>query len=597
MPRACVCTNSSCDKDVSRFAFALASYWEGDALRKAIKELRPNESDSAREEVYEKAIKTATNVRVSSRHFYWHDLDWSGGGTPHLVFKGDTPPRPRYLLHSDRPTVAGEKIVDPSRKETVDLQESRIRPGPRTGRPLEDLTNLNSDDVSAGSARVPMGLKRRRSAPAVGWPRGELENAFGIPFERVRDDDEWYRELERKIQKLRYENSELKTKLRVESQRASDARDEVNTLNAVIKQIRNTTGGASAARKHITMQGLRTSGIDDDHMRALTGWPTLKIFESLWRFVNAGELDATQSLRIPSKTSKGDSTSACFQSRAVAPRKKSFRWEDVFLAWWMRAKMDLTIDQLTFLVGVRKATLTRALQQMTSYLTVFLHAYAGETINPEWIEATTSGEWKKAYGQIPYEIIDATEVPVETPDDPYMQRLFYSHYKHRYVCKFLGACHPNGLAAFCSLGFPGSIFDNEICFAGEDHPMLNHAAHRASIPRRMTTLSNGESIVVPETIAADRGFCEGLNRQFERDAFRLVHPAFSRGQNVSFSKEDILNTRQQASRRVIIENAFGRVKSTWKRMRGPVAISKLKSVHLEWRIIFFLALDLQAPLR
>jgi len=182
---------------------------------------------------------------------------------------------------------------------------------------------------------------------------------------------------------------------------------------------------------------------------------------------------------------------------------------------------------------IHKSTLTRALHQMTSFLTVFIRAYGGDPIDPEWIQMTTGEDWKEAYGQKPYEIIDVTEVPMETPDDPYMQRLFYSHYKKRYVCKFLGACHSNCLAAFCSVGFPGSIFDNEICFAGKDHPMLNHAVHRASIRRRTFTDENDENVVVPETIAADRGFCEGLNRQFERDAFRLVHPAFSRGKNVA----------------------------------------------------------------
>ena len=102
-----------------------------------------------------------------------------------------------------------------------------------------------------------------------------------------------------------------------------------------------------------------------------------------------------------------------------------------------------------------------------------------------------------------------------------------------------------------------------------------HAVHRSSIRRRTFTDASDQNEVVPETIAADRGFCEGLNQQFERDAFRLVHPAFSRGKNVAFSKEEVLDTRARAYRRVLIENAFGRVKTTWKRMRGPIAISKL----------------------
>ena len=87
----------------------------------------------------------------------------------------------------------------------------------------------------------------------------------------------------------------------------------------------------------------------------------------------------------------------------------------------MRAKMDLSVDQLAYFVGMRKATLTRALQQMTSFLTVFIRAYGGDPIDPEWIQMTTGEDWKEAYGQKPYEIIDVTEVPMETPDDPYKE--------------------------------------------------------------------------------------------------------------------------------------------------------------------------------
>ena len=78
-------------------------------------------------------------------------------------------------------------------------------------------------------------------------------------------------------------------------------------------------------------------------------------------------------------------------------------------------------------------------------------------MDPEWIQMTTGEKMLKR--SVRAEIIDVTEVPMETPDDTYMQRLFNSHYKKRYVCKFIGAGHPNCLAAFCSVSFPGSIFD------------------------------------------------------------------------------------------------------------------------------------------
>ena len=68
---------------------------------------------------------------------------------------------------------------------------------------------------------------------------------------------------------------------------------------------------------------------------------------------------------------------------------------------------------------------------MRSFLTVFIRAYGGGPMDPERIQMTTWEDWKQAYRQKPYEIIDVTEVPMETPDDTYMQRLFYSHYKKR----------------------------------------------------------------------------------------------------------------------------------------------------------------------
>ena len=597
MPRKCVCTNPNCDKDVERFAFALAKHWSNDALKSIISSLRPKADRDEVEKYFLRATTRRDGVRVSSRHFFWHTLAWSQGDRPKLVFKDGAHVRPTYLLHSNRPTYAGEPIVDPARLECISPRETRLRMKAPARAPLSEISNLNEDDVRATQAGVRVGIKRRRSAPAATCSHDRAQNTCLNSFEQGRPAEETCRVQDGTIQKLRCEKLKLSEALREERQRADDACEDVRLLTEQLKRVQEEMRDQDREDSLVTMRHLRATRASDEHIKALTGWPSLKTFDALWRFVNAGDRNATQNLPIVKRKPRGDSTSAPGSHGTVVPRKKSFEWEDVFLAWWMRAKMDLTAEQLAYFVGIRKSTLTRALHQMTSFLTVFIRAYGGDPIDPECIQMTTGEDWKQAYGQKPYEIIDVTEVPMETPDDPYMQRLFYSHCKKRYVCKFLGACHPNCLAAFCSVGFPGSIFDNEICFAGDEHPMLNHAVHRSSIRRRTFTTANGQNEVVPETIAADRGFCEGLNRQFEQDGFRLVHPTFSRGKNVAFSKEDVLDTRAQACRRVLIENAFGRVKTIWKRMRGPIAISKLKSVHMEWPIIFFLALDLQAPLR
>ena len=60
--------------------------------------------------------------------------------------------------------------------------------------------------------------------------------------------------------------------------------------------------------------------------------------------------------------------------------------------------MDLSVDQLTYFVGIHKSTLTRAFTQLASFLTVFVRAYGGDPIDPEWMRMTTGEDWKEAYG-------------------------------------------------------------------------------------------------------------------------------------------------------------------------------------------------------
>ena len=128
MPRKCVCTNPKCDKDVERFAFALGRHWKDDAFKSILLSLRPKADRDDIEKYFLRAMTNPDAVRVSSRHFFWHTLAWSRGDTPKLVFKDGAGKRPTYVLHSNRPTYAGEPIVDPARVEWSAIRETRLRP-------------------------------------------------------------------------------------------------------------------------------------------------------------------------------------------------------------------------------------------------------------------------------------------------------------------------------------------------------------------------------------------------------------------------------------------------------------------------------------
>ena len=128
MTRKCVCTNPNCDKDVERFSFALGRHWKDDTLRSILSTLRPNDSRYVIDEYFLRAMTNPDAARVSSRHFCWHTLAWSPGDRPTLVFKDGAHKRPTYVLHSNRPTYAGEPIVDPARMEWSAIRETRLRP-------------------------------------------------------------------------------------------------------------------------------------------------------------------------------------------------------------------------------------------------------------------------------------------------------------------------------------------------------------------------------------------------------------------------------------------------------------------------------------
>ena len=59
-------------------------------------------------------------------------------------------------------------------------------------------------------------------------------------------------------------------------------------------------------------------------------------------------------------------------------------------------------------------------------------------------------------------VIDCTEIPIEKPTDPVLQRVTWSSYKNRNTLKALVAISPDGCLTFVSKLYGGSVSDREI---------------------------------------------------------------------------------------------------------------------------------------
>ncbi|KAL1448390.1 hypothetical protein WDU94_010905 [Cyamophila willieti] len=135
-----------------------------------------------------------------------------------------------------------------------------------------------------------------------------------------------------------------------------------------------------------------------------------------------------------------------------------------------------------------------------------------------------------------YCIIDCLEIAIQKPTDPQHQAASWSEYKKSNTTKYLVACTPQGFVNFISKGFAGRITDGKII---EMSGFLNH-------------LKPGMAIM------ADRGF-KNLDALFETRGAKLVRPP-SVYASTKPTKNEVKQTKQIASLRVIIENVIGRLR-------------------------------------
>ena len=133
-------------------------------------------------------------------------------------------------------------------------------------------------------------------------------------------------------------------------------------------------------------------------------------------------------------------------------------------------------------------------------------------------------------------IIDATEVFLETPKNPDLQKLTWSEYKHHNTAKMLVSCTPNSSIAFVSKSYPGSISDKAI---------VRHSNYLDKVP-------------MYGCVMADKGF--NIEPECRARNLRLYVPPGKRG-SYQMLPSEITKTKRIANLRILVEQVIRQIKT------------------------------------
>ena len=168
-------------------------------------------------------------------------------------------------------------------------------------------------------------------------------------------------------------------------------------------------------------------------------------------------------------------------------------------------------------------------------------------------------------------ILDATEIRIERPSHPQIQRSTWSEYKHGNTLKGLVGISPNGCVTFVSKLYGGSISDTQL------------------------TLQSGllHKLTAGDAIMADRGF--DMRHETSKEGIRLYIPPFTRGRK-ALSYVDAEDTRTIACLRIDVERAIRRMKSFHILNGSPLSLTLVPLADQIFSVCAFLT-NFQTPLR
>jgi len=211
-------------------------------------------------------------------------------------------------------------------------------------------------------------------------------------------------------------------------------------------------------------------------------------------------------------------------------RKLSSR--DELLLTLMRMRLGLMNKDVAYRMGISQ---TLASQIFTSWVKA-LHTALHHLVympSKESLIATKPARYT-VYPDL-RDIIDCSEIFIETPKDLHLQALCWSDYKHHSTIKFLISVTPTGMIAFISKLFCGRASDKAV-----------------------TNLSGYYDTLEPyDQVMADKGFL--IHEELAKHNCSLAIPPGKRG-NAQMTPAQVASNKRIANVRIIVEQVIRRLK-------------------------------------
>jgi hypothetical protein len=222
------------------------------------------------------------------------------------------------------------------------------------------------------------------------------------------------------------------------------------------------------------------------------------------------------------------------RQRAIgAGREYRLDNEDQLLMVLVWLRLYPTTATLGYLFGVSQPTASRNTQRVLQVLKEISKDEFEWPDPPKKYEGRTLSGLQQDYPDA-FAIIDATEQPVERPQDREQERLYYSGKRRRPTCKASIIVNENGLIRAVTESAPGRT---------HDLTQIRQSGHLTHIPTNVT-------------VVADAGY-DGLYKNLPDHSVATAHKA-QRNHPLQQAHKDM--NRELSSIRIIVENVFCQLK-------------------------------------